>query len=236
MLDEQCARERLFRVRERIERSCARAGRDPSGVTLVAVSKFHPAEAVSAMYACGQRLFGENYVQEALAKMEALDAPDIQWHFIGRLQKNKAKFVVGRFALVHTLDSLDLAQTLQKRALAAGVVQPVLIQVNLDDEPQKAGVAEADAPALAEAVAGMDRLALEGLMILPRALDDPEASRPAFAGLRTLRDSLAARLGRPLPVLSMGMSGDLEAAVEEGATHVRVGTDLFGPRETPPAR
>ncbi len=236
MLDEQRAAERLFRVRERIERSCARAGRDSSGVTLVAVSKFQPAGAVSAMYACGQRLFGENYVQEALAKMEALAEPDIRWHFIGRLQKNKAKFVVGRFALVHTVDSLDLAQTLQKRALAAHVVQPVLIQVNLDDEPQKAGVAEADAPALAEAVAGMDHLALEGLMVLPRALDDPEASRPAFAGLRALRDSLAVRLGRPLPVLSMGMSGDLEAAVEEGATHVRVGTDLFGPRETPPVR
>lgn len=236
MLDEQRAGERLFRVRERIERSCARAGRDPSGVTLVAVSKLQPAGAVSAMYACGQRLFGENYVQEALAKMEALAEPDIRWHFIGRLQKNKAKFVVGRFALVHTVDSLDLAQTLQKRALAAGVVQPVLIQVNLDDEPQKAGVASADAPALAEAVAGMDHLALEGLMVLPRALDDPEASRPAFAGLRALRDSLAIRLGRPLPVLSMGMSGDLEAAVEEGATHVRVGTDLFGPRETPPVR
>ncbi|NMC48842.1 MAG: YggS family pyridoxal phosphate-dependent enzyme [Desulfovibrio sp.] len=236
MLDEQRAGERLFRVRERIERSCARVGRDPSGVTLVAVSKFQPAGAVSAMYACGQRLFGENYVQEALAKMEALAEPDIRWHFIGRLQKNKAKFVVGRFALVHTVDSLDLAQTLQKRAVAAHVVQPVLIQVNLDDEPQKAGVAEADAPALAEAVAGMDHLALEGLMVLPRALDDPEASRPAFAGLRALRDSLAVRLGRPLPVLSMGMSGDLEAAVEEGATHVRVGTDLFGPRGTPPVR
>ncbi|MFZ5813003.1 MAG: YggS family pyridoxal phosphate-dependent enzyme [Thermodesulfobacteriota bacterium] len=236
MLDEQRAGERLFRVRERIERSCARVGRDPSGVTLVAVSKFQPAGAVSAMYACGQRLFGENYVQEALAKMEALAEPDIRWHFIGRLQKNKAKFVVGRFALVHTVDSLDLAQTLQKRAVAAHVVQPVLIQVNLDDEPQKAGVAEADAPALAEAVAGMDHLALEGLMVLPRALDDPEASRPAFAGLRALRDSLAVRLGRPLPVLSMGMSGDMEAAVEEGATHVRVGTDLFGPRGTPPVR
>ncbi len=230
MLDEQRAKERLFRVRERIERACRGSGRDPSGVTLVAVSKFQPAQAVSAMYACGQRLFGENYVQEALAKMEVLKSPDIRWHFIGRLQKNKAKFVVGRFALVHTVDSLDLAQTLQKRAVAAGVVQPVLIQVNLDDEPQKAGIAEADAPALAEAVAGLDRLSLEGLMVLPRALDDPEASRPAFARLRTLRDSLADRLARPLPILSMGMSGDLEAAVEEGATHVRVGTDLFGPR------
>jgi pyridoxal phosphate enzyme (YggS family) len=212
MLDEQRAKERLFRVRERIERACRGSGRDPSGVTLVAVSKFQPAQAVSAMYACGQRLFGENYVQEALAKMEVLKSPDIRWHFIGRLQKNKAKFVVGRFALVHTVDSLDLAQTLQKRALAAGVVQPVLIQVNLDDEPQMAGVASADAPALAEAVAGMDHLALEGLMVLPRALDDPRLPA-AFAGWHP-RDTLRTAW-RPLR-LSMGMSGDLEAAVRKG--------------------
>ncbi|QLA14707.1 YggS family pyridoxal phosphate-dependent enzyme [Desulfolutivibrio sulfoxidireducens] len=231
MTDDSRASERLFRVMERIGRACARAGRDPSGVTLVAVSKFQPPAAVSAMYARGQRLFGESYIQEALPKMEAVTEPDIEWHFIGRLQKNKAKFAVGRFALIHTVDSLELARTLQNRALAAQVVQPVLIQVNIDAEPQKAGVSETDAPALAEAMAGMDRLALGGLMVLPKALDDPEAARPAFSRLRALRDALVARLGRPLPILSMGMSGDLEAAVEEGATHVRVGTDLFGQRK-----
>ncbi|QLA13134.1 YggS family pyridoxal phosphate-dependent enzyme [Desulfolutivibrio sulfodismutans] len=221
---------RLARVRERIVRACGKAGRDPAGVTLVAVSKFHPAEAVAALRACGQRIFGESYVQEALPKMEALADAGIQWHFIGRLQKNKAKFAVGRFALIHTVDSVELARTLQNKALAASVVQPVLIQVNVDDEPQKAGVAASLAPELAEAVVGMANLDLQGLMVLPRALDDPQAARPAFAALRVLRDALATRLGRALPVLSMGMSGDLEPAVEEGATHVRIGTDIFGPR------
>ncbi|KUG27962.1 hypothetical protein ASZ90_002184 [hydrocarbon metagenome] len=230
MNDESGAQGRLALVRERIARACATVGRDPAGVTLVAVSKFHPPEAVAALLACGQRIFGESYVQEALPKMEALAHTDIQWHFIGRLQKNKAKFAVGRFALIHTVDSVELAQTLQKRALAAGIVQPVLIQVNVDDEPQKAGVSESLAPELAEAVCGIANLNLRGLMVLPRALDDPQAARPAFAALRVLRDALAVRLGRGLPVLSMGMSGDLEPAIEEGATHVRVGTDLFGPR------
>lgn len=230
MNDESGAQGRLALVRERIARACAKVGRDPAGVTLVAVSKFHPPEAVAALRACGQRIFGESYVQEALPKMEALAHADIQWHFIGRLQKNKARFAVGRFALIHTVDSVELAQTLQKRALAAGIVQPVLLQVNVDDEPQKAGVSETGAPELAEAVGGMANLDLRGLMVLPRALDDPQAARPAFAALRILRDALAERLGRALPVLSMGMSGDLEPAIEEGATHVRVGTDLFGPR------
>lgn len=230
MNDESGAQGRLALVRERIARACAKVGRDPAGVTLVAVSKFHPPEAVAALRACGQRIFGESYVQEALPKMEALAHADIQWHFIGRLQKNKARFAVGRFALIHTVDSVELAQTLQKRALAAGIVQPVLLQVNVDDEPQKAGVSETGAPELAEAVGGMANLDLRGLMVLPRALDDPQAARPAFAALRILRDALAERLGRAWPVLSMGMSGDLEPAIEEGATHVRVGTDLFGPR------
>jgi pyridoxal phosphate enzyme (YggS family) len=221
---------RLARVRERIAQACRKAGRDPAGVTLVAVSKFHPPQAVAALRACGQRIFGESYVQEALPKMEALADAGIQWHFIGRLQKNKAKFAVGRFALIHTVDSVELARTLQNKALAANLIQPVLIQVNVDDEPQKAGVAASLAPELAEAVADMANLDLQGLMVLPRALDDPRAARPAFTALRVLRDALAMRLGRALPVLSMGMSGDLEPAVEEGATHVRVGTDLFGPR------
>jgi pyridoxal phosphate enzyme (YggS family) len=230
MNDDSGVKGRLLRVRERIARACARAGRDVAGVTLVAVSKFHPPEAIAALRALGQDIFGESYVQEALPKMEALADADIRWHFIGRLQKNKAKFAVGRFSLIHTVDSVDLARTLQRRALAAAVLQPVLMQVNVDDEPQKAGVAVPLALELAEAVAGMDNLDLQGLMVLPRVFDAPEAARPAFAALRRLRDDLAARLGRPLPVLSMGMSGDLESAVEEGATHVRIGTDLFGPR------
>jgi pyridoxal phosphate enzyme (YggS family) len=185
---------------------------------------------VAALHALGQDIFGESYVQEALPKMEALAGEGVQWHFIGRLQKNKAKFVVGRFALIHTVDSAELARTLQKRALDANVIQPVLIQVNVDDEPQKAGAAVEDMGELAETMCGMANLDVKGLMVLPRLFDAPEAARPAFAALRRLRDDLAARLRRPLPVLSMGMSGDLAPAVEEGATHVRIGTDLFGPR------
>jgi pyridoxal phosphate enzyme (YggS family) len=221
---------RLEEVRGRIAQACARVGRDPAGVTLVAVSKFHPPQAVAALHALGQDIFGESYVQEALPKMEALAGEGVQWHFIGRLQKNKAKFVVGRFALIHTVDSAELARTLQKRALDANVIQPVLIQVNVDDEPQKAGAAVEDMGELAETMCGMANLDVKGLMVLPRLFDAPEAARPAFAALRRLRDDLAARLRRPLPVLSMGMSGDLAPAVEEGATHVRIGTDLFGPR------
>ena len=223
------ARERLDRVRARIASACAACGRDPSAVTLVAVSKLHDAAEVAALAACGQRLFGESYIQEALPKMEAAPA-GLTWHFIGHLQRNKAKLAVGRFALIHTVDNLELAQILQKRCRDQALTQAVCLQVNVDAEPQKSGIAPGDLPALAEAVAAMPEITLSGLMVIPPVFDDPEGARPAFARLRELRDALTARLGLALPVLSMGMSGDLEAAVTEGATHVRVGTDLFGQR------
>lgn len=223
--------DRLAMVRSRIERACSRAGRDPSGVTLVAVSKTHPAPAVAALAAAGQRLFGESYVQEALPKMDALAALGLGWHFIGRLQKNKAKSVAGRFGLIHALDSLELAHMLHKKSTERGLVQPVLLQVNLACEDQKAGCSLEQALPLAQAVAGMTGLRLEGLMLMPPWNEDPEVNRPLFARTRRLRDDLAHRLGLALPHLSMGMSHDLEQAVEEGASLVRVGTDLFGPRE-----
>lgn len=221
--------QRLARVRARIEAACAACGRDPAEVTLVAVSKLHPAEAVAAMAALGQRIFGESYIQEALPKIEACPA-GLEWHFIGHLQRNKAKLAIGRFALIHSVDNLELAQILQKRNAACGLTQAICLQVNVAGEAQKSGVDPVGLPALAEAVAGMSHLALRGLMVIPPVFDDPEGARPAFARLRELRDETAGRLGLPLPVLSMGMSGDLEAALMEGATHVRVGTDLFGPR------
>ena len=230
MYDRATLSTRLASVRERIAAAAAACGRDPLGVTLVAVSKFHPAEAVAMAAGAGQSVFGESYIQEALAKMEALATTPLAWHFIGRLQKNKAKFAAGRFALIHTVDSLDLARTLQKRALAVGVVQDVLMQVNLAGETQKAGIAEEQAQSLAEDMLGMGNLRLLGLMVMPPYFDDPEQSRPYFIRLRALRGELAARLGAPLPFLSMGMSNDLAQAVEEGATHVRVGTDIFGER------
>ena len=236
MSDETSLADRLARVRDRIAAACARAGRATADVTLVAVSKFHPAEAVRQAGLAGQTVFGESYIQEALAKMEALDGartPDnepFSWHFIGRLQKNKARFAAGRFALIHSVDSLELARTLQKRCADAHLVQDILLQVNIAGETQKAGTDEEALLPLAEAVRAMDNLRLAGLMILPPFFDDPERARPYFARLRELGLGLARRLGAPLPILSMGMSGDLEAAVEEGATHVRVGTDIFGQR------
>lgn len=224
------AADRLARVKRRIADACAACGRDPSEVTLVAVSKLHAATEVAAMAACGQHIFGESYIQEALQKME--DAPPgLLWHFIGHLQRNKARFAVGRFALIHTVDNVDLARILQKKSGEAGLTQDVCLQVNVAEETQKSGISPDALPELAEAVVAMPALHLTGLMVIPPVFDDPEGARPVFARLRALRDTLAARVGLPLPVLSMGMSGDLESAVMEGATHVRVGTDLFGPRQ-----
>lgn len=213
--------------------ACERAGRAPESVRLVAVSKFHPASDIAALVACGQREFGESYVQEALAKQDELVGQDILWHFVGGLQTKKAKAVVGRFALAHSVDSEKLARELAKRAMEARILQPVLIEVNMGEE-QKAGVDEADLPALAKLVLSLkDRgcgLDLRGLMCLPPVFDSPEEAGPAFEYLRELRDGLSASLGVPLPELSMGMTGDFEAAIEEGATIIRVGTSIFGPR------
>ncbi len=224
------AGERLERVRERIVAACAVCGRDPATVTLVAVSKLHDAAEVAGLAACGQTIFGESYIQEALPKMAAAPA-GLQWHFIGHLQRNKAKLAIGRFSLIHTVDNVELARLLQNKSDEQGLTQAVCLQVNVAGEAQKSGIAPEGLPELAEAVAGMPALALRGLMVIPPVFDDPEGARPAFARLRELRDALAGRLGLALPVLSMGMSGDLEAAILEGATHVRVGTDLFGPRQ-----
>ncbi len=228
-MDVTTAKDRLAWVQKRIDGACRACGRDPAGVTLVAVSKKQEAAAVAALAACGQQIFGESYLQEALAKITAAPA-GLEWHFIGHLQRNKAKQAAGRFGLIHSVDNLDLAQILQKKSSELNLVQALCLQVNVAGEVQKSGVSPEALPELAESVAGMPALALQGLMVIPPVFDDPQGARPVFARLRELRDALASRLGLPLPVLSMGMSGDLEAAVLEGATHVRVGTDLFGPR------
>ena len=207
------------------------AGREPGDVRLVAVSKLPPAGDVLHLFREGQRIFGENYVQEAQAKMEALP-PEISWHFIGHLQTNKVKAVVGRFDLVHGVDSLKLARSLQERAEALGLVQDVLVQVNLAGELQKSGISEADLPPLAEYLAAGRNLRWQGLMLMPPFFDDPEAARPYFARLRELAACLRSGFGLALPELSMGMTGDFEAAIEEGATLVRIGTRIFGERIT----
>ena len=220
---------RLASVRERVAAAEAKAGREAGSVRLVAVSKRHPPEAVRAAYEAGQRDFGENYVQELLAKREALaDLPGLRWHLIGNLQSNKAKLVSGRVALVHAVDDEHLARELGRRADAAGARQAVLVQVNVAGEAQKHGCAPAELEAVLAAIEAEPALGLRGLMVIPPLVDDPEATRPFFSGLRSLRNLH----GGPerLPELSMGMSHDLEAAVAEGATMVRVGTAIFGER------
>ncbi len=219
----------LADVLGRINRACARSGRDPAEVRLVAVSKTMAAERVQALMAAGQLLFGENRVQEAVLKIEAL-GPGPQWHFIGHLQKNKVRHVIGKFDLIHSVDSRDLAQALNRRCGSAGLVQPVLLQINQAGETTKHGILPQELPALAEEVERCASLDLRGLMSIPPPAAAPENSRRWFNDLRVLRDRLTPELGRELPELSMGMSDSYAVAVEEGATLVRVGTALFGPR------
>lgn len=214
--------ENLLRVRERIERACAKAGRSAGDVALVAVSKVHPASAVREAYEAGQRLFGENYVQELSEKAEALgDLGELRWHFIGHLQRNKVKQVLRTGALIETVDSVRLASEIDKRASEP---VSVMLQVNVAGEAQKAGCDPAELGSLIAAVRAMPKLSLRGLMTIPPLGEEPERSRPHFARLR----ALASEHG--LSELSMGMSADLEVAIEEGATIVRVGTAIFGAR------
>ena len=211
-------------VRARVAEACERAKRALDEVTIVAVSKTQPADAVRAAAAAGASDFGENYAQELVAKRtECGDGP--RWHFIGRLQRNKAKLVAGQVALVHAVDSRELAEELGKRA--AGAVQPVLIAVNVAGELTKGGVTVADAGELARAIAAVQGVRLDGLMTMPPPDIDP---RPCFEALLALRARLQDQLGAALPVLSMGMSGDFELAIACGATHVRIGTAIFGAR------
>lgn len=218
---------RLAEVRERIATRQRAAGWSHP-VTIVAVTKTHPAEAVRAAVAAGLTAVGENRVQEALTKQAELADLRVDWHLIGTLQRNKAKHAVNRFALIHSVDSLALAQDLDRRA-APGTVQPVLVQVNCSGEPQKGGVEPAELPALLEGMAALPHLALRGLMTMAELTADESVQRAAFRQLRTLRDEAGVR-GLALPELSMGMSGDYQVAVEEGATLVRLGTLLFGER------
>lgn len=214
-------RERLDDVRARIARAEARCGR-AGAVKLIAVSKTQPASAIREAFEAGQRAFGENYVQELVAKARELTDLEIEWHFIGHLQRNKVKDVVSVAHVIHTIDREALAAEISKRASAD---QRVLLEVNVASEPQKSGVEPSSLGALADAVRALPNLSLEGVMAVPPAADDAEATRPHFRELARLAAELA--IG---PELSMGMSGDFEVAIEEGATLVRVGTSIFGPR------
>jgi PLP dependent protein len=220
---------RLAHVRETIARAQA-AGGWKHPVRVVAVTKTHGVEAVRAACAAGLRDIGENRVQEALQKQEAASEIPVEWHLIGTLQRNKARHAAGRFVLIHSVDRADLASELDRR-VAPGQRQAVLIQVNCSDEPQKGGVAPAELPGLLEQMRSLERLEVKGLMTMSALTDDTLEQRRTFRLLRELRDA-AEQSGHRLPELSMGMSGDYEAAVEEGATMIRLGTVLFGERTT----
>jgi pyridoxal phosphate enzyme (YggS family) len=222
---------RLQTVKGRIANACARAGRDVQSVTLLAVSKTQAAQAVQEAAACGQADFGENYVQEALEKIAAL-APlraDLRWHLIGPLQSNKTRLVAEAFDWVHTVDRLKIAQRLSEQRPPQLPPLQVCLQVNVSGEASKSGVAPAELAALAHAVAALPRLRLRGLMAIPEPVDDPLAQRLPHRRLAALLAELRAQ-GLALDTLSTGMSADLEAAIAEGATIVRVGTALFGER------
>jgi PLP dependent protein len=216
-------------VRSRIASAAREAGRDPTHVTLVAVSKAQPIEAVRAVHALGVQDFGENYPQEALPKIAALDRDAPSWHFIGQIQSNKTRPIATHFAWVHSIDRIAIARRLSEQRPYHAAPLQICLQVRLADEPGKAGVPPASLAALAEEVADLERLRLRGLMCLPPPTADADRQRSMFRRLRELRDELNVT-GHQLDVLSMGMSGDFEAAIAEGATHVRIGTAIFGAR------
>jgi len=231
MMRQQQIADNLERVRESITAAAERSGRDPASITLVAVSKLKPAADIAAALAAGQVQFGENYAQEMKLKSEELgDGP--RFHMIGHLQRNKVKLVVGRVALIETVDSLRLAEAIEKRAAAENLTVPVLLEVNVGGELSKSGLQAEGAGELLEQVRALPHITPRGLMCIP-PFAEVEETRPHFVRLRQLGESLArdSGLGEEFGELSMGMSHDFEAAIEEGATIVRVGTAIFGERK-----
>ena len=224
--------ENYSQVKARIRAACERAGRSRSEVTLIAVSKTKPASMIEEIYSYGQRDFGENKVQELTEKYDVLPA-DIRWHLIGHLQRNKVKYIVDKACLIHSVDSLRLAQAIQEQADKKGVTVPVLIEVNVAGEESKFGVSVEEAPALAEEIAKLGNLSLQGLMTIAPYVPDPEDNRDIFRQLKKLSVDIAAKNidNVTMNILSMGMTNDYEVAVEEGATLVRVGTGIFGERD-----
>jgi hypothetical protein len=224
--------ERLAAVMARIRSAATAAGRSAGDIRLVAASKTFPPAAIRDAVAAGVSDIGENYIQEARDKYAALPGVPVAWHFIGHLQTNKAKFAVRMFDLIHTVDSYRLALELDRCAQKINKIQYVLIQVNVAGEASKSGVAPAEALPLIRRAAELEHIAVRGLMTMPPYFNAPEKVRPFFAALRRLRDRIAAEQLGPfgLPELSMGMTGDFEAAIAEGATLVRIGTAIFGER------
>jgi len=227
---EEPLRDRVARVLDRVARAASRSGRTAESIRLVAVSKTHPVERVAEAYEAGLRVFGENYVQEAEEKVRAV--PDAEWHLIGKLQANKVRKAVSLFGWIQAVDSTRLLAEISRRCVEAGKTLPVLVEVNLAGEGSKAGIPPEEVQALLSSAAALPGVRVRGLMAIPPMTEDPEGSRPYFVRLRELLDRCASTGGAvgEMTELSMGMSSDFEAAIEEGATMVRVGTAIFGSR------
>jgi pyridoxal phosphate enzyme (YggS family) len=222
-------KENLLRVMEKIENAARKIGRDPNEIKLVAVSKTAEVARIMEAIEAGVSILGENYVQEAQKKIEEIGRP-VSWHFIGHLQTNKAKYAIRLFDMIHSLDSVPLAEELNRRAEQADRVMEVMIEVNLSKEATKFGTDEEVVVNLAKRIQNLNHLSLEGLMTMPPYFDSPELSRPYYIALRELKEKMV-KEGVPMKDLSMGMSNDFEIAIEEGATYVRVGTAIFGARK-----
>jgi len=221
----ECVKE----VRDRIEKAAKRAGRDPADIALVAVTKGVEIERIREAIASGITILGESRVQEARPKMEALGR-DVSWHFVGPLQRNKVKYIVGEVDLIHSVDSIELAEEIDHRAQRKGIVQKILLEVNISGEKRKFGIPPSEVVPVTKAIGTLENISLRGMMTVPPLSSNPEDSRPYFRRLRELRDEIIA-LGISTPdfvELSMGMSGDFEIGIEEGATLVRIGTAIFG--------
>ena len=223
--------EQLHEVERRIQEACVRCHRDPSEVTQIAVSKTKPVEMLREVYDAGSRNFGENKVQELTAKYDQLPS-DIRWHMIGHLQRNKVKYVVGKACMIHSVDSLRLAEEISKEALKKQISVPILVEVNVAGEESKFGVSVQEAPSLIEQICCLPGLQVKGLMTIAPYVEDPEENRIVFRNLRKLSVDIGGKNfdNVTMDILSMGMTGDYEVAIEEGATHVRVGTGIFGER------
>ena len=226
----------LNQIEERIKKACERSGRDRSEVTLIAVSKMNPPEAVVQAHDCGACVFGENKVQELSSKLDYMDehgVKGLEWHLIGHLQTNKVKYCIGRVAMIHSVDSLKLASAIDAESLKKGVITPVLIEINIGDEDSKFGVTPEEAEPLARQLSELKNLRLCGLMTVAPVAICPEDNRFYFRKMKELSVDIASENidNISMNVLSMGMTGDFEIAIEEGATHVRVGTGIFGARD-----
>ncbi len=229
----QSIEQRLAHIRNEIRTAALACGRNPETIELVAVSKRKSSHTVAAAIKAGVTLLGENYIQEAVDKIDTIGNSPATWHFIGHLQTNKARFAVKYFDLIHTVDSLKLAREINKQAGKINKRQAILLQVNIADEASKSGTTASQALALARDIAGLEHIHLAGLMGMPPFFDDPEGARPYFKALAALLDTIRAENipGIDLKHLSMGMSGDFKVAIEEGSTMVRIGTAIFGSRE-----